>query len=151
MSWRSFLHAACFVQVPIEEIPFKQRPRFTKNGRAYTPAKTLKFERQIQAAWQIKYGDCYAEFEGPVEIIIETSRPLCKSHPKRWLGKQDLTKPDVDNIGKVVCDALNGLAYKDDKQITELIVRKKPLTEFGTNPRMNLNVYYYVNEFERNR
>lgn len=33
-------------------------------------------------------------------------------------------KPDADNIAKVVCDALNSIAYKDDKQITCLTVDK---------------------------
>ena len=33
-------------------------------------------------------------------------------------------KPDCDNIAKAVLDALNGLAYKDDSQVTELTVRK---------------------------
>ncbi len=33
-------------------------------------------------------------------------------------------KPDTDNIAKVVCDALNGVAYHDDKQITSLTVDK---------------------------
>ena len=34
-------------------------------------------------------------------------------------------KPDVDNIAKVVLDALNGLVYTDDKQVTDLRVRKR--------------------------
>lgn len=33
-------------------------------------------------------------------------------------------KPDCDNIAKIICDALNGVAYKDDKQIVQLLVSK---------------------------
>ena len=33
-------------------------------------------------------------------------------------------KPDADNIAKVVCDALNGVAYKDDTQIVSLHIKK---------------------------
>ena len=33
-------------------------------------------------------------------------------------------KPDCDNIAKIVLDALNGLAYDDDSQVTELEVHK---------------------------
>lgn len=33
-----------------------------------------------------------------------------------------------DNIAKAILDSLNGLAYKDDSQVTELIVLK----EYGT-------------------
>ena len=33
-------------------------------------------------------------------------------------------KPDADNISKIILDALNDLAYKDDKQISTLKVHK---------------------------
>lgn len=33
-------------------------------------------------------------------------------------------KPDVDNIAKIICDSLNGIAYADDKQITSLHINK---------------------------
>lgn len=142
------LLASCQVWVPIEEIPFKQRPRFTRSGRTYTPKKTLQFEQQIRETWREQYGDGYAGFEGPVSIQIETSRPLCKSNPKHWAGRQDLKKPDFDNIGKVVCDALNGVAYRDDSQIFEAKVRKFPLTPYGEKPRLLVKVYMYT-EVER--
>lgn len=34
-------------------------------------------------------------------------------------------KPDADNIAKVICDALNKVAYGDDTQICELEVHKR--------------------------
>lgn len=37
---------------------------------------------------------------------------------------QPILKPDADNIAKIVCDGLNGIAYKDDKQIVSLTVLK---------------------------
>lgn len=33
-------------------------------------------------------------------------------------------KPDIDNIVKVVLDALNGLAYKDDTQVVRVLAQK---------------------------
>ena len=33
-------------------------------------------------------------------------------------------RPDCDNLAKSILDALNGLAYKDDKQITYLSIEK---------------------------
>ena len=33
-------------------------------------------------------------------------------------------KPDFDNIAKIICDALNGIAYKDDASIVSAIVEK---------------------------
>ena len=33
-------------------------------------------------------------------------------------------KPDADNISKIILDALNGLAYYDDNQVTDLTIYK---------------------------
>ena len=32
---------------------------------------------------------------------------------------------DIDNVGKIILDSLNGIAYIDDKQVVELNVTKK--------------------------
>ena len=34
-------------------------------------------------------------------------------------------KPDADNIGKVVLDALNKVAFKDDNQVSSLFIEKR--------------------------
>lgn len=34
-------------------------------------------------------------------------------------------KPDVDNIAKAILDSLNGIAYKDDSQVTCITVFKQ--------------------------
>ena len=40
-------------------------------------------------------------------------------------GKElPLKKPDMDNIVKVVADALNGVAYHDDTQIVMVVAKK---------------------------
>ena len=43
-----------------------------------------------------------------------------------------MKKPDVDNIAKAILDSLNGLPYKDDNQVAELVVRK----EYGLENRI---------------
>lgn len=42
-----------------------------------------------------------------------------------------LKKPDVDNVAKIILDALNGIAYRDDKQVVTLIVKKSYAGESG--------------------
>ncbi len=37
------------------------------------------------------------------------------------------TSLDVDNIGKSMLDALKGVIFRDDRQVSELILRKTPL------------------------
>lgn len=69
--------------------------------------------------------------------------PIPKSTPKykrpdMITGKTRPTvTPDWDNIGKLVCDALNGVAYDDDKVICEAAVYKK----YSETPKTEITVY----------
>lgn len=107
-------------------VPFvlgKQRPRVTAHG-TYTPARTRKAEAAVRAAYIAAGGGIFARHV-PVEVTITTQRPLPKSRPKRTAIEPDTFKPDADNVGKLVLDALNGVAYADDGQVTRLTVRKR--------------------------
>lgn len=97
----------------------KARPRFTRQGRAYTPKNTVDYEEQIKQAY-IAAGGTLISDTAPILICITACFKRAKSN------KMDspTLKPDADNIAKAVCDALNGIAYKDDKQITRLKVDK---------------------------
>lgn len=106
----------------------KARPRFTRGGRTYTPKKTVDYERQIRAAYQLADG---AMTEFPVSVTISALYGIPKSASKakvqRMLSDEILPckKPDLDNIAKCVCDALNSVAYKDDAQVCNLMVKKR--------------------------
>lgn len=106
----------------------KARPRFTRGGRTYTPNKTVEYERQIRAAYQLADG-AMTEFPVSVNITALYSIPKSASKAKaqRMLSDELLPckKPDLDNIAKCVCDALNSIAYKDDAQVCSLVVKKR--------------------------
>ena len=100
----------------------KPRPRVTKFG-TYTPKECKVYEKKIR--------DAYLEtgakpFEGEVSLVVTTHRRLPDSRPKKVLFEPDVYKPDADNIGKIVMDALNGVAYEDDKFVTVQSVVKMP-------------------------
>ena len=107
----------------------KERPRVKRfNGRitTYTPAKTKLYESKVKASYN---GSMYAE-NTPLKVMIVAYMPIPKStskkqHEAMLSGRIRPTKtPDADNIAKSICDALNGVAYKDDKQIIRLTVEK---------------------------
>lgn len=98
------------------------RPRVTRFG-TYIPQRTRDYRDRIKGAFMESGG---MRWSGPVSVRVYVYRELPKSRPKRVESEPDTYKPDVDNIAKNVLDALNGIAWDDDSQVVELIVRKYP-------------------------
>lgn len=119
--------------------PFgKQRPRHSRaSGTTYTPRETKLHEQLIQWEFRKQCRDRFPE-GAQVRVIITAVMSIPKSTPKyrradMLSGKiRPTKKPDWDNIGKLVCDALNGVAYGDDKCVCEAVVRKF----YGCEPRV---------------
>lgn len=61
-----------------------------------------------------------------IKAFFEIPKSTSKRNKEKMLLRQILPtkKPDADNIAKVICDALNGIAYRDDTQIVSLVVTK---------------------------
>jgi Holliday junction resolvase RusA-like endonuclease len=100
----------------------KGRPRFTRTGRVYTPAKTKAYENAI--GWAARAVHKGEPFTGVVHVRIIANMPIPKSWPKAkrlsaLLGEIPyLAKPDSDNVTKIALDSLNGIVWKDDCQVT---------------------------------
>jgi Holliday junction resolvase RusA-like endonuclease len=110
----------------------KGRPRFgrTKNGgvHTYTPDKTAKYEALAARCYRSAIG--YTIKYAPIGVEIDAYFPIPKSYSAKRV--QDIAeerelpmkKPDCDNIVKIILDALNGVAYTDDKQVVDVRCRK---------------------------
>lgn len=102
----------------------KGRPRHGK-GFTYTPAKTV----QAEAAIARRAREFFTEpLVGPVHVDIVCAFKPAKSWSKKktaeHLGEPHIQRPDHDNLSKLVCDALNGIAYHDDSQVAKATVEK---------------------------
>lgn len=152
MSWRTSIAGEAHAVVELPEIVGKQRPRATVRGghaRIYTPRKTRVFEECVRKAWREQVGEEWAGFIGSVTVTVSVTRELAKSNPKKWVGRQDVQKPDVDNVLKAVLDALNGLAYADDEHITRELAEKMPRTPHGSGNQISIHCIYYTETFEK--
>ena len=114
----------------IGDIKGKERPRInTYTCTAYTPNNTKDYENLIKQYFKIKYPR-YVPLENRVSVKIMAYFKIPKSTTKKDKtlieeGKLSPTKkPDIDNIVKIILDALNKMAFKDDNQITKLEIEK---------------------------
>lgn len=135
----------------IGEIKTKQRPRAAMIGghaRIYTPKDTLYYENYIKAMYQEKYQDfnfgnkpialtvkCY--FKANQEMAKHTNQTTIMDIPCK-------THKDLDNIAKTVMDALNGVAFYDDKQITDLRAFKEYTLD---SERLEISIFSTQDEY----
>ena len=119
----------------------KARPQFTKNGHAYTPDKTRSYEAIVKLC-AIKAMKGKKLLTGAISLSVTAFFPIPKYFTKAIREKAlsgelwHQKKPDWDNVGKIVSDALNGVVYADDAKVSHAIVEKR-YSEF---PRVEVSV-----------
>lgn len=107
------------------------RPQFsrTANGvRTYTPTATREAQAEVRMLWLLA-GQPVVPPDTPFTAKVHATFARPPSH----VGKTGLTaagrrsvlpRPDVDNIAKLILDALQGLAFSDDLWCRSLTVSK---------------------------
>jgi Holliday junction resolvase RusA-like endonuclease len=106
----------------------KGRPKFARRGKfvqAYTPADTANCEAMVRSLGAEAMAGT-SPFEGPLvlDVTLTQNTPPSWSKKKRAAALHITGKPDVDNIVKLLGDALNGIIWGDDSQICQLHVRR---------------------------
>lgn len=122
------------ITVPGDALTERKRQRFNrrKDGGLVPGART---DEPSRADWkaQVRHEArlvCKEPLQGPLSLTITVRRVRPASYPKRptktcpwpfaWTRK-----PDLDNFVKPIQDALTGIAWIDDAQVTDLTVRKR--------------------------
>jgi Holliday junction resolvase RusA-like endonuclease len=109
--------------IPGEPIAFA---RAGANGkRRYTPPKQASFMAAVKLFASRAMGG-WPPMQGPVEMTVEAIylAPASWSKTKRELVFWKTSKPDGDNLAKLVSDAINEIVFVDDAQIARLSVSK---------------------------
>jgi Holliday junction resolvase RusA-like endonuclease len=96
--------------VPGEPIP-KARPRVVRGG-TYTPPRTTQAEGRIREYLKVAY---------PHLRPSESAYAVTLEFQFKGVGRGDW-----DNYAKLVCDALNGIVWMDDRQIrrADVVLRR---------------------------
>ena len=140
-----------FVPLYVGRPTGKGRPRFDRNGHAYTPTRTkvvedlcrAKIVQQREATPEWSADAPYFPAGTPVGVVINISFEIAGSWTKakkRQAENDELlptSKPDIDNVAKLALDAMNGIVYADDAQIVEMRTVKR----YDRLPRVDVCVY----------
>lgn len=129
----------------------KGRPRVSvrKSGdgekifaRAYTPKETVVYENQVK----MEYENQCDSFRFPDDAMLDVrifafyGIPKSVSKKKRQMmidgDIRPIKKPDFDNIAKIICDSLNGIAYRDDAMVVDGMFRKY----YSEQPRVEVSI-----------
>jgi Holliday junction resolvase RusA-like endonuclease len=116
--------------------------RSRHNGRQhFTPAHVRQYSHLVylRATEQLQGA---APLDGPVRLWVVAYMPVPKSWPK-YRRRQALdghvhhtSKPDADNLIKVVKDALNSVVYGDDSQVAD----QRCVKAYSDRPRVVVTV-----------
>lgn len=126
--------------------------RSLEHSVSYTPENDLLYENLIKTMYIHAAKGIKFDKEVPVALrIVARFEPTKSTSKKKKLQMLSgeipvIKKPDIDNIVKVIADALNGVAYKDDTQIVFVAAKKTYSAEEG----LDVTVEEYKTESQEN-
>lgn len=136
-----------YVRFSVDGKPFgKERPKFARQGnfvKTYTPQNTLLHEEEVAIMYaKVAKGQRFAKGK-PLDIEIIAYYPIPKSTSKKKRKEmlehrlRPTVKTDLDNVAKLIYDALNGVAWYDDNAIVDARVQKF----YSDEPRVEVSIY----------
>lgn len=111
--------------------------------KTYTPKDTQDYENKVRQSFLRQCDDeCIKEYAGDIKVDIKAyfvpPKSTSKKRLKEIMDKPYLHKPDCDNIVKIVLDSLNGIAFKDDNQVSNLTIEKV----YGPEDKVEVEIEY---------
>lgn len=121
----------------------KARPRFCRNtGHAITPKDTVNYETLVHMEYVEQCKEARFPDDAMLDMRIKAFYSIPKSKSKKVKALmidgtiRPTKKPDMDNVIKIIADALNQVAYRDDTQIVDCQCRKF----YSENPRVEVSI-----------
>ena len=105
----------------------KGRGRIVKKGKFHgikTPEDTVMYENDVRDAFLRKHEGKYltGAIRSRIYVFMQPPKSTSKKKYLRMIGREIAPgkNPDLDNVMKVIHDALNTVAYDDDKQVIDM-------------------------------
>jgi Holliday junction resolvase RusA-like endonuclease len=112
----------------------------------YTPEETVVYEEFVRECFNEKYKG--KSLTGELKLHVVAYFTIGQSLPKKKQQHmlmnliRPVKKPDWDNLGKIVSDALNKVAYHDDSAIVDAHVEKF----YSDEPRVEVTLIGEIGE-----
>lgn len=114
------------LRIEVDETPIPQpRPRVNAKGGVYYPGRSVAYKKEVHLEGQLAMIQANAQ---PIEGAVYAMLQFYKDAP--LLGAR---YGDVDNLTKIVLDALEGVCYANDRQVQTVLAQKLPPAEGGGN------------------
>lgn len=115
------------IEFVIPGVPTAWARAGAKGAIRFTPAKQRSFMAAVRTIGAAAMRGA-PPLSGAIELSVKAAYPWPKSAtPKKRAvpgAHWKTSRPDADNCAKIIADALNGIAFQDDAQITSLHVWK---------------------------
>ena len=94
----------------------------TSGRRFFTDDRTASAKRRVALAARAARA---VPFEGPVTVALEFDYDADETRVRIAQDNEGkATRPDIDNLSKLILDSLNGVAWRDDGQVVTLWAHK---------------------------
>ena len=120
--------------IPVPKLRHRHRIAHRADGSAYsvsyTPKRTKAWERELRKhaveamAGRRPYARGVA-VTGTITFFLPVPQSWSNARRRAAVGQLVAKKPDADNLGKAVKDALNGVVYEDDAQLADVRLVKR--------------------------
>lgn len=113
--------------------------RILRRGKRTFVASSKKDKaKEDAAAYHIRQQRPATPFDGPVCVNVCFTFAIPKSKARKLSpGDHYTQRPDVENMVKMLHDAMNGTVWNDDSQVVQLFAFK----QWGTEDRTAVNVH----------
>lgn len=117
---------------------------WARAGHSGKVSFTPKRQREAMRSFALLAGQVMGSqppLEGPLSISLTFAYPWPKAVSRKTKvseeGRYRTARPDIDNLIKLVADALNTVVWQDDAQIAEVIAKKI----YSETPLVQLQVF----------
>jgi len=136
-------------QGSVTAIPYKKADGSLGARRIHADSKTVPWREKVERHIREEISKSNVQFvkDAPIGIFLDFFFPVPQSKVKKKTGypKYPTTKPDIDKLGRAICDSFMFASGIDDSVISTLQMNKKYVSDIS---KAGVEIYIKQSEQE---